>query len=288
MTHTKAQQLTGCGHIDSKAEPGDVDDEIVGTEVVQDISLGLVGENDVAGNGHEEAANETHACWCVGDSVESSQVSSWDGLSRGLKLTDPMWVVRYFDRWTWYCDDRQTRSVSGRANLWPKRRLTANEITPIAWNTPGFINENTSRELPRNAGSTAAPLKITEDTMTIIETSAKVEDLESLTISRCKLRGNETATVTRKMTIRLSTSRRRTGWEAREGKTYAMTWGMESPVSSKSAFAEMELREDLYYDVESTSPAESEGELKERDGWGAHMAEAVVHDLRVAWADDYA
>ena len=58
----------------------------------------------------------------------------------------------------------------------------------------------------------------------------KLELFESLTMSRCRLRGKATRTVIRKMTILRSTrSRRRACWD-KEGKMYAMTCGIVSPL----------------------------------------------------------
>ena len=67
--------------------------------------------------------------------------------------------------------------------------------------------------------------------------SPKLELLDSLTMSRCRLRGKETQMVTRKMTILLSTRRRRIACSDVEGMTMPMTWGMVSPLRGVSLAA---------------------------------------------------
>ena len=111
--------------------------------------------------------------------------------------------------------------------------LTAKLITPIASNTPDLIRETACNGGPLNSGSTAAPLKTTVATMMHIDTSAidqhryfgerqedipNPDDFDSLTISRCKLNGNDTASVQTTMMNLLSTSRRRPACSAKTGK----------------------------------------------------------------------
>jgi hypothetical protein len=106
--------------------------------------------------------------------------------------------------------------------------------------------ESASMGSPLRLGSTATPRNTTAETITIIEIKAdqscqrhakskqghipKLDDLDNLTISRCKLKGNDTAIVQRNMTNFRSTRRRSTACSARAGIKYAMTWGIVSPV----------------------------------------------------------
>jgi len=68
---------TGCGHVGAEAETRDVDEQVVRTEIVENVALRLVGEDDVARHSHEQATDETHPCRCVGDGVESDVSSAF-------------------------------------------------------------------------------------------------------------------------------------------------------------------------------------------------------------------
>lgn len=63
--------LTSRGHIRPETEPRDIDQQVVRTEIVENVALGLVGEYNVASHGHEQAADQTHASGCVCDFVET-------------------------------------------------------------------------------------------------------------------------------------------------------------------------------------------------------------------------
>jgi hypothetical protein len=58
--------------------------------------------------------------------------------------------------------------------FWLDERLTAKEITPIAWNTPGRMKEKMCEDDPRKELSTATPRRTTAATITIIETRAEL------------------------------------------------------------------------------------------------------------------
>lgn len=88
----------------------------------------------------------------------------------------------------------------------------------MAWKTPGFTIENTSVEEPRNDGSTATLRKSTETIMMTMDTKAKLDDFESFTMSRCRLRGKEMNKVHMIMTAWRLTNRRRKTFSAKEGK----------------------------------------------------------------------
>ena len=47
--------LTCRRHVGAKAESRDIDDRIIRTEVVEDVTLSLVGEYDIARHCHQEA-----------------------------------------------------------------------------------------------------------------------------------------------------------------------------------------------------------------------------------------
>jgi hypothetical protein len=73
---------TRCGHVGPKTEPRNVDEQIVGTEIVQDVPLRLVREHHISRDGHEETAYQAHTGRDVCDGVESGMSSARpDGLS---------------------------------------------------------------------------------------------------------------------------------------------------------------------------------------------------------------
>lgn len=47
-------------HVGAEAEAGNVDDPVVGGEIVQNVALRLVCEHEVARDGQQEAADQRH------------------------------------------------------------------------------------------------------------------------------------------------------------------------------------------------------------------------------------
>jgi len=62
-------------HVESKAEPSDVDHDVVGREVVEHIALRFVAKGEVAGQGHDQARYHGNACRIMRDDGEA--VQSW-------------------------------------------------------------------------------------------------------------------------------------------------------------------------------------------------------------------
>lgn len=105
----------------------------------------------------------------------------------------------------------------------------------MASNTPGRMIENACVGEPRRLGSTPTLRNTTDTTMTPMETRAKLLDLESLTISRCKDRGKATQMVHRMMRKFLLTSQDVHVLSCRKGKTKRSTCGIVSPMMTLNA-----------------------------------------------------
>jgi len=58
----KAFQRQSREHIQSEAETGNVDHDIVGGEIVQHISLSHVAEVEVAGQSHKQTCDHRYGC----------------------------------------------------------------------------------------------------------------------------------------------------------------------------------------------------------------------------------
>jgi hypothetical protein len=120
----------------------------------------------------------------------------------------------------------------------------AKEITPIASNTPGRTMDSAERGGPRSSLSTAAARRTTEETIIPMEINAtlvrtayssrckanemdvdepKLDDLESLTISVCRLRGRDTQIVQGMVSPVRGCQPRGTDPESRNEWTYMIT-----------------------------------------------------------------
>jgi uncharacterized protein YcfJ len=64
-------QREGCKHVEAKAKTSDVDKDVILGEVVENVRLGLIGEDEEAGEGHEEACDEGKGGGDVGHLSES-------------------------------------------------------------------------------------------------------------------------------------------------------------------------------------------------------------------------
>ena len=62
-------------HVGPETQSSNVDNQIIRTEIVEDISLCLVCEDDITRHCHQEATDECHSRRRVGDSVESAALA---------------------------------------------------------------------------------------------------------------------------------------------------------------------------------------------------------------------
>ena len=67
----EAFERQGGEHVEAEAEAGNVDEDVVGGEVVQDVALGQGAEGKEAGQGHGEAGEHADGGAVVSDEGEA-------------------------------------------------------------------------------------------------------------------------------------------------------------------------------------------------------------------------
>lgn len=71
----EAFERQGGEHVEAEAESGDVDQDVIGGEVIEDVSLCVGAEGEETGEGHGEAGEHADAGAVVG--YEGEAVEGW-------------------------------------------------------------------------------------------------------------------------------------------------------------------------------------------------------------------